>query len=179
MAADIRVPQMGESVAEGVVGPWLKKEGDPVSPDEPVVTLETEKVAVDVVPEEAGTLERILQPEGASVKPGDVLATLVPLAATSGAGTPGRPSRPGTAEEGPGAATPPAMRAAVEVPAQGTPSNGTAMPILAEETAATPVARRLAAEHSVDLAQIPGSGPGGRRTKEDVAAFLDHTAPPA
>ena len=87
MVAEIRVPQMGESVTEGVVGPWLKKEGDPVSPDEPVVTLETEKVAVDVVPEQAGTLERILQPEGASVKPGDVLATVAPLAATSVAGT--------------------------------------------------------------------------------------------
>jgi 2-oxoglutarate dehydrogenase E2 component (dihydrolipoamide succinyltransferase) len=178
MAAEIRVPQMGESVTEGVVGPWLKKEGDPVSPDEPVVTLETEKVAVDVVPEQPGMLERILQPEGASVKPGDVLATVAPLAATSGAGTPGRPSRPGTAEEGSGAVTPPAARAAVEVSAQGAPSNGAATPIPAEETAATPVARRLAAEHNVDLAQIPGSGPGGRRTKEDVAAFLDRTGPP-
>jgi 2-oxoglutarate dehydrogenase E2 component (dihydrolipoamide succinyltransferase) len=66
----------------------------------------------------------------------------------------------------------------VEVPAQGAPSNGTATSSPAEETAATPVARRLAAEHNVDLAQIPGSGPGGRRTKEDVAAFLDRTAPP-
>jgi 2-oxoglutarate dehydrogenase E2 component (dihydrolipoamide succinyltransferase) len=171
MGAEIRVPQMGESVTEGVVGPWLKKEGDPVSPDEPVVTLETEKVAVDVVPEQAGTLERILQPEGASVKPGDILAT-VALA------VPGRQSRPGTAEEGPGAPTPPATRAAVEVAAQGAPSNGPATPIPAEATAATPVARRLAAEHNVDLAQIPGSGPGGRRTKEDVAAFLDRAAPP-
>jgi 2-oxoglutarate dehydrogenase E2 component (dihydrolipoamide succinyltransferase) len=169
---------MGESVTEGVVGPWLKKEGDPVSPDEPVVTLETEKVAVDVVPEQAGTLERILQPEGASVKPGDVLATVAPLAATSVAGTPGPRSRPGTAEEGPDATTPPATRAAVQVPAQGAPSNGAATPIPAEEAAATPVARRLAAEHNVDLAQIPGSGPGGRRTKEDVAAFLERTAPP-
>jgi 2-oxoglutarate dehydrogenase E2 component (dihydrolipoamide succinyltransferase) len=162
---------MGESVTEGVVGPWLKKEGDPVSPDEPVVTLETEKVAVDVVPEQAGTLERILQPEGASVKPGDILAT-VALAVL------GLSSRPGTAEEGPGAPTPPATRAAVEVSAQGAPSNGAATPIPAEEAAATPVARRLAAEHNVDLAQIPGSGPGGRRTKEDVAAFLERTAPP-
>jgi 2-oxoglutarate dehydrogenase E2 component (dihydrolipoamide succinyltransferase) len=178
MVAEIRVPQMGESVTEGVVGPWLKKEGDPVSPDEAVVTLETEKVAVDVVPEQAGLLERILQPEGASVKPGDVLATVAPLAATEVAGTPGRQSRPGTAEEGPGAATPPTTRAAVEVPAPGAPSNGAATPIPAEETAATPVARRLAAGHNVDLAQIPGSGPGGRRTKEDVAAFLDRTAPP-
>src|SRR4051794_24209916 len=144
MAVEIRVPQMGESVTEGVVGPWLKKEGDPVSPDEPLVTLETEKVAVDVVPEQAGMLERILQPEGASVKPGDVLATVAPLAATSVAGTPGRQSRPAT-------------RAAVEVSAQGAPSNGAATPIPAEETAATPVARRLAAEHNVDLAQIPGS----------------------
>src|SRR5436305_1874157 len=65
MVAEIRVPQMGESVTEGVVGPWLKKAGDPVSPDEPVVTLETEKVAVDVVREQAGTLERSLQREGA------------------------------------------------------------------------------------------------------------------
>src|SRR5919198_5495935 len=128
MVAQIRVPQMGESVTEGVVGPWLKKEGDPVSPDEPVVTLETEKVAVDVVPEEAGLLERILQPEGASVKPGDVLATVAPLAAPSVAGTPARQARPGTAEEGPGAATPPATRAAVEVPAQGAPSNGALTP---------------------------------------------------
>jgi 2-oxoglutarate dehydrogenase E2 component (dihydrolipoamide succinyltransferase) len=176
MAAEIRVPQMGESVAEAVVGPWLKKEGDLVSPDEPVVTLETEKVAVDVVPEQAGALERILQPEGASVKPGDLLATVVPLAATSGVGTPGRPSRPGRVEESPGAATPPATPAAMELPPPGTPSNGTATPSPAEETAATPVARRLAAGHNVDLAQIPGSGPGGRRTKEDVAAFLDRTA---
>ena len=185
MPAEIRVPQMGESITEAVVGPWLKKEGDAIRPDESVVTLETEKVAVDVVPDEAGVLERILHPEGATVKPGDVLATVAPLDATSVAGTPGLKSGPGAAEEIPGAATPPAMPpaapaagAAVEVPARGAPSNGAATPAPAEEALATPVARRLAAEHNVDLAQIPGSGPGGRRTKEDVAAFLDRAAPP-
>src|SRR5439155_6279486 len=181
MPAEIRVPQMGESITEAVVGPWLKKEGDSIRPDESVVTLETEKVAVDVVPDEAGVLERILQTEGATVKPGDVLATVAPLAATAVAGTPGLQSGPGAAEEAPGAATPPAAPnagAAVEVPARSAPSNGAATPTPTEEALATPVARRLAAEHNVDLAQIPGSGPGGRRTKEDVAAFLDRAAQP-
>jgi 2-oxoglutarate dehydrogenase E2 component (dihydrolipoamide succinyltransferase) len=181
MPADIRVPQMGESITEAVVGPWLKKEGDPVSPDEPVVTLETEKVAVDVTPDEAGTLERIAQAEGATVKPGDVLATVAPLSATSVAGTPGRQPAPEAAQEKPGAGAPnaaPPAGPAVEVPPGGAPTDGAATPAAGDEAAATPVARRLAAEHNVDLAEIPGSGPGGRRTKEDVAAFLNRAAQP-
>jgi len=93
MAVEIRVPQFGESVTEAVVGRWLKQEGDAVAPDEAVVELETDKVAVEVIAEQGGVLQHIAQAEGATVNVGDVLATLADGAGASGGNGAGAPVR--------------------------------------------------------------------------------------
>ena len=178
MAVEIRVPHFGESVTEAVVGRWLKKEGEQVAVDEPVVELETDKVAVEVTAEQGGVLQHIAQAEGATVNVGDVLATLREGAgAANGATTPvasatqatqAAQARPATAETaqaqggGNGAA----------------PAPPTAAP--ADDVFVTPVARRYAAERGADVARINGSGPGGRITKDDVDVYLNHgaAAPP-
>ena len=77
MAGEIRVPTLGESVVEATVGNWCKREGEPVAVGEMLVELETEKVNTEVAADEAGVLEKIVHPEGDTVKPGDVLGTIV------------------------------------------------------------------------------------------------------
>src|SRR5438270_7769710 len=103
MPVEIRVPQMGESVTEAVVGQWLKKEGDSVEADEAIVTLETDKVAVEVPADQSGVLERIVAAEGANVNVGDVLATI--------AGADGAVATPNGAAEATQAAAAPAVQA--------------------------------------------------------------------
>ncbi len=144
MAMKILVPELGESVIEATVGRWLKREGDRVAVGEAMVELETEKVNLEVGAERAGVLARIERKEGEAVKIGDVLGVIEEVA-----------GRVGEAPEVP---------AAVEKPPA----------VAAEERAkATPVAKQLASKHGVDLAEVPGSGPGGRVTKEDVQGYLE------
>ncbi len=174
MAVEIKVPHFGESVTEAVVGRWLKKEGDPIAPDEPVVELETDKVAVEVTAEQGGVLQHIARTEGATVNVGDVLATL-----TGGADT-GAPTGNGAPAPAAAASTPAPSAAPIAVPA--TPGGDGATPAPAAATAptddahVTPVARRYASERGVDLTrvvQVRGTGPGGRVTKDDVDAYLE------
>jgi 2-oxoglutarate dehydrogenase E2 component (dihydrolipoamide succinyltransferase) len=154
MAVEVRVPALGESVLEATVGRWLKAEGDAVSPGDPLVELETEKVAVEVAAEQPGVLQKIVHREGDTVHVGDVLAELAdgqqPGAATARSAPEPSPAPP--------APTPPAGPA-VEAPAADT-----------ARVPSSPSARRLAAEEGVDLAKVKGGGPGGRITREDVAA---------
>jgi len=154
MAMKIIVPELGESVIEATVGRWLKREGDRVAVGEAVVELETEKVNVEVGAEGAGVLARIERKEGDNVKIGDVLGVIEGVAGGVEA-VPAAPQAPGMAREAP---------AAIEEPA------GVAVE---ERGKATPVAKHLASKHGVDLAEVPGSGPGGRVTKEDVQSYLE------
>src|SRR5271165_2163199 len=85
MQSEIRVPPLGESVVEAVVGKWLKNIGDPVAVGDPVVELETDKVNLEVPSEQAGTLEQITRESGATVAVGDVLGTLTLVAAGAAA----------------------------------------------------------------------------------------------
>ena len=153
---------MGESIIEATVGKWLKQVGEPVSADEPLVELETDKVNVEVVSSQAGVLEEIIKQEGSTVTVSDVLAT-VAEGASSGAAQAATP--PAEAIAGNGAAAQEAAPAA-------SPS-----PVEAERV--TPVARRIAVEHGVDLSQVPASGAGGRVTKEDVMGYLERRQPTA
>ncbi len=166
---EIRVPHFGESVTEAVVGRWLKKEGEPVTVDEAVVELETDKVAVEVTAEQGGVLQHIAQAEGATVNVGDVLATL-----TEGVGA------AAVASDGAAASSATPAPSAVEAPQGG---NGATAPAAArpdetptDDAHVTPVARRYAAERGVELAQVGGTGPGGRITKDDVDVYLNHGA---
>lgn len=155
-ASEVRVPRLGESVVEATVGAWLKREGDAVEAGEPLVQLETEKVNVDVSAERSGVLERIDRREGDTVQPGDVLALLGDTAGLA---------PPASAEVG---------------GATGSPSpSGSAEPIPQDRPHASPVARRLAEDHGLDLAQVVGSGTGGRVTREDVERHLGPSGGPA
>ena len=164
--SQIVVPQLGESVVEARVARWLKKVGDPVTPGEPLVELETDKIDLEVGAEQPGVLARIERQEGEDVKVGEPLATIEPrdggpagtTSETAPSAAPGEP--PDT-----GAASPPA--AARPAPPQG-----------GADVKATATARRVADDNSVDLSQVPGTGEGGRVTKDDVQKYLASATPP-
>ncbi len=149
MIKQVVVPMLGESVVEATVAEWLKQEGDAVRAGEALVRLETDKVDLDVAAEQAGVLQRIERRAGQDVKVGEVLAVI--MVADSVAAPP--------------VTAPAAAASRSEVKTQETPAP-------ANEERATPVARRVAQEEGVDLAQVAGSGPGGRVTRRDIEAFL-------
>ena len=188
MAVEIRVPPLGESLVDAVVGQWLKGEGDEVSRGETVVELETDKVNLDVTAEEDGVLSRIDKQEGDVVTVGEVLG-VVGADGASGNGASAPAAAPAAAPEPETAPTAPLATSATEpaVPPANQP-DATVETLPAAHAAAAPesgsgdglgggraapAVRRLAEEHQVDLAAIEGSGPGGRVTREDVLAIAE------
>jgi len=172
MAVEIRVPPLGESLVDAVVGTWLKQEGDSVNRGDSLVELETDKVNLDVTAEEDGVLARIERREGEVVTVGEVLGLVsgsngasAPIPETTTATTAAAPAPTPTTENPPIAASAPPV--APEPPVLGTSA--------AEDDAdgagsgrAAPAVRRLAEEHHIDLNTVTGTGPGGRVTREDV-----------
>jgi 2-oxoglutarate dehydrogenase E2 component (dihydrolipoamide succinyltransferase) len=164
MAAQVVVPQLGESVVEARVARWLKKEGESIAVGDPLVELETEKIDLEVNADQAGVLAKILRQEGEDVKVGEQLALI---------------------EAGAGSAAPPAA-APVDAPAAATPAPPEAItPAVASAPAgaadaprSTPAARNAAAAHQVDMAQVKGSGDAGRVMRRDVEAAATPAAPP-
>ncbi|MFN8483838.1 MAG: 2-oxoglutarate dehydrogenase complex dihydrolipoyllysine-residue succinyltransferase [Anaerolineae bacterium] len=166
MPAEIKVPALGESVVEATVGQWLKNEGDAVKAGDVLVALETDKVNIEVAADQGGVLQQILRHAGDNVAIGDVLGVLAEAGAAPAAPTNGQaggtPPPPRQQDAGVGAGFKPA-------PTDASPRGRGE----AEAGLATPVARKLAEEQGVDLSQVPGSGPGGRATKEDVVRFIE------
>ncbi|WP_223637463.1 2-oxoglutarate dehydrogenase complex dihydrolipoyllysine-residue succinyltransferase [Corallococcus sp. EGB] len=154
MAVELKVPPLGESITEAVVGKWNKKQGESVAADEPLVVLETDKVTIDVPAPAAGSIASIAFKEGDKVRVGDVLGT---IEAGAGAGAPAV-----------AAATPAPAQAAAPVAAPAAP--------VASDTRITPTARKMAEENRVDVGQLKGSGAGGRIMKEDVQGQLNRPA---
>lgn len=152
MKIEVIMPQMGESVAEGTVVTWLKKAGEVVVKDEPLVAISTDKVDVEIPSPGAGVLSIILVQEGQSVPIGAVLAYIGDAVATEAA-RPGSPTAESTASR-------------VKDMAGVSP----AMP--RQEAWYSPSVLHLAKEHGVELAQVRGTGSGGRVTRKDV---LDYT----
>ncbi len=166
MAIEVRVPTLGESVVEATVAAWLKHEGDAVEAGDPLVELETEKVNVDVAAERSGVLERIERQAGETVRPGDVLAVLGEASVgslVSGAGDRGAADSERAGE----------VSVSEAVPATATPSAAAE----AERPHASPLARRLAEEHGVNLAGVEGTGTAGRVTRDDVERHVASMAP--
>lgn len=167
---EILVPTLGESVSTATVARWLKKVGESVAADEPLVELETDKVTVEVNAPSAGTIESIAADEGAEVEPGGVLGTL-------GAGT-----GAGAAKPAPAAAPAPAPAASgpkVEEPR--TPAGPVSRPGGAEPSAHAPLpaAAKMMSEKGVTAEQIgQGSAKDGRIAKGDVLEFLSRPAAP-
>ena len=187
---DVLMPQMGESIAEGTVSKWLKKLGDPVKRDEPLFEISTDKVDAEIPAPTAGVLAEIKVQEGQTVPvqtlvaviETDKSATVQPAAAAapSAAAPPPKPA----AAPGPPPPAPPAS------PALDRPRPPSAAPVGrggdGTETAderlrrrSTPLVRKIAAEHSVDISGIPGTGFAGRVTKQDILGFIERGAPAA
>jgi 2-oxoglutarate dehydrogenase E2 component (dihydrolipoamide succinyltransferase) len=180
----VKMPQLGETVIEGTILKWLKAEGDHIALDEPLFEISTDKVDTEVPSSAAGVLTKILVAEGSTVAVGTELAEIaeagvVAAATTPGGSSPASPLRAdaaaGDQTSAPTAAAPEAVSApaASAAPASiGVPADrGPRSQIL------SPLVRKLAAEHGVDLAQVVGTGTGGRITKNDVMAFVGGGAP--
>jgi 2-oxoisovalerate dehydrogenase E2 component (dihydrolipoyl transacylase) len=157
--APIKMPQLGESVTEGTVDRWLKQEGDYVRRDEPLVEVVTDKVNAEIPSPYEGRLLRISVQEGTTIPIGVEIAVIELAAADVDAAEPAAPAAPSEAAE-----------VAVEVP--GAPAAAAAEAPAAARQRLSPVVRRLAEEHGVDPARIPGTGEGGRVTRDDVLAFV-------
>jgi 2-oxoglutarate dehydrogenase E2 component (dihydrolipoamide succinyltransferase) len=172
--AEIRVPVLGESLSEATVGTWLKREGDAVATGETVVELETEKVNLQVSADASGVLGPITHPAGDVVHVGDVLGTISAGDAET--------RRRGDAEMGSEPAAEPAALPQAPAPPEPAAPRQQPEPVQAEAEqphGVTSVARRVAAEHGIDLAEVAGTGPGGRVTREDVEAHLRRQSAPA
>ncbi len=169
MNVEIVVPALGESVTEATVAKWFKSPGDAVELDEPLVELETDKVAVEVNAQVAGVLAEIAADAGADVEVGGLLGSI-----EEGAAPAVKASSPGAA---PGAAAVPpkvAARAATPAPAPAAPPKAAAPAAMA----LAPAVRKLVEENRLDAALIPATGKGGRLVKGDVLAFLEKGGAP-
>ncbi len=150
MATDVKVPVLGESITEATLGEWLKQPGDTVAADEPIASLETDKVALEVPAPEAGILSEHLVAVGDTVEVGAIIAKI---------------------EAGSGAAA----SAAKTTPA---PAAAKAAPVAdASSVTLSPAVRRLVLEHGVDPSKIKGTGKDGRLTKDDVEQYVKNGAP--
>ena len=158
MPTDVKVPALGESITEATLGQWLKAPGDAIAADEPIASLETDKVAVEVNAPVAGTLAEQLVKEGDTVEVGAIIARVTEGAATSAASAP--------AKEAADAATNPPGPAETPLPKEDehAPTEEHA------DLTLSPAVRRAVLEHHVDPSKIHGTGKDGRITKDDVLA---------
>ena len=162
MPTDVIMPQMGESIFEGTITKWLKKPGDKVQRDEPLFEISTDKVDAEIPAPASGVLKEIVVGEGNTVQVNTVVGTI----AVDGEGAaPAKSAAPAPAPAKKESAAPPPPPA----PAPAAP----AAEIHDEDVRSSPLVRKLAREHNVDLAQVTGTGLGGRITKQDIMAFLE------
>lgn len=180
---DVVMPQMGESIAEGTMSRWLKKIGDNVKRDEPLFEISTDKVDAEIPAPSAGVLVEILVADGQTVPVQTVVARLETDASAAAAIPAAAPSAPSTAPAG-AAGAPPAVESAPAPAAAPTPS--VAAPILPAapapspgsfedriRTKSSPLVRKIAAEHGIELAGLQGSGIAGRVTKKDLLQAIE------
>jgi pyruvate dehydrogenase E2 component (dihydrolipoamide acetyltransferase) len=177
MPTDIVMPQMGESIVEGTITKWLKKPGDKVQRDEPLFEISTDKVDAEIPSPAAGVLQEIKVAEGATVQVNTVVGTIasdgeVPAAAKS---APAPKAAPVVEKKAAPAAAPVAAPVA---PSSAAPKSEPAPVASAahdedEHARSSPLVRKIAREHNVDISQVSGSGLGGRITKQDIMAFIE------
>jgi len=158
------MPQMGESIFEGTITRWLKNLGDKVTRDEPLFEISTDKVDAEIPAPASGVLSEIKVPAGQTVQVNHVVGVIAAEGAAAAAQPAPTPAKPA---EAPTNAPAPALPAAVLSAEE------------AERIRSSPLVRRLAQEHGVDLRQVSGTGGAGRITKEDILAFVERakTAP--
>jgi pyruvate dehydrogenase E2 component (dihydrolipoamide acetyltransferase) len=200
---DVIMPQMGESIAEGTLSRWIKKVGEPVKRDEPIFEISTDKVDAEIPAPAAGVLSEILVQEGQTVAVQTVVARIDTEAGAGAAKpAPSTSAPPPAAPAAPAAAAPAAPTPPKAAPAPPPPAPAPAAPAAAARPAAekarpgpvaesngemetaeerlrrrsTPLVRKMAAEHGLDLTEIPGTGLAGRVTKNDVLGYIDSGA---
>jgi pyruvate dehydrogenase E2 component (dihydrolipoamide acetyltransferase) len=164
---DVLMPQMGESIAEGTLSKWLKKVGDEVKRDEPLFEISTDKVDAEIPAPTAGVLAEIKVQEGQTVP----VQTLVAVIETDKGAVAAAPPPPPPAAAAVSAPAAPAPRAPLPAPAPKGDGAETAEERLRKKS--TPLVRKIAAEHRVDISTIPGSGFAGRVTKQDILGFIE------
>ena len=164
------MPQMGYDMHEGTVVRWLKAEGDDVQVGEPIAEIETDKAVVEFESTAAGVLSKVLVQEGSSVPVGDPIG-IIGAAGEEVAAEDDADEPAAEAESVPVAETAPPPAEPIEPAPAPEPPQAEAQVLDAGEVRASPVARRIAQERGIDLSQVPGTGPGGRITREDVLSF--------
>ncbi len=187
---EVSMPQMGESIAEGTVSKWLKQVGDTVERDEPILEISTDKVDAEIPSPADGTLVEISVDAGATVEVGTVVAYIDPdgsapaagtgaetQAATAEASAPEPEKEPEPASVQAEAPAQPATASSAAAPAPGGNHghNGATQPQTAEDrlrTRSTPVVRRIAEEHGIDISAVSGTGHAGRVTKQDILDYI-------
>lgn len=165
MATDIVMPQMGESIVEGTITKWLKKPGDKIQRDEPLFEISTDKVDAEIPAPASGVLQEIKVAEGTTVQVNTVVGTIASDGEGAAVKTP-----PAEKKAAPAA---PAAKAAAPAPTPAPPAPAAAKHDVEDHARSSPLVRKIAREHNVDLGQVEGSGLGGRITKEDILAFIE------
>lgn len=174
MATEIVMPQMGESIVEGTITKWLKKPGDKIQRDEPLFEISTDKVDAEIPAPASGVLQEIKVAEGTTVQVNTVVGTISSDgegAAVKAAPAPEKKAAPAPAApraEAPAARqqTPPVTSSAATAPAAPAHDED-------EHARSSPLVRKIAREHNVNLSEVEGTGLGGRITKQDILAFIE------
>src|SRR6266851_8523320 len=176
MAVDIVMPQMGESIFEGTITKWLKKPGDKVERDEPLFEISTDKVDAEIPSPSAGVLKEIKVGEGQTV-PIQTIVGVIDAAGSAAAA----PAPVKTAAPPPAPAKAPLAAAPVPAPPKAAAPVPAAAPIApapassgstGERIHSSPLVRRMAVEHGIDLSNVTGTGAGGRISKQDIEAVI-------
>ena len=162
-ATDVVMPQMGESIFEGTITKWLKQVGDKVERDEPLFEISTDKVDAEIPSPAAGVLSAIKVEAGTTAQINTVVAVI--------GGSAQAATAPAKASPVPSAPTDPAVNGAAK-PAADAAESG-------ERLRSSPLVRRMAKDHDLDLSKVPGSGSAGRITKEDLLSYLEKGSAPA
>jgi 2-oxoglutarate dehydrogenase E2 component (dihydrolipoamide succinyltransferase) len=191
MATPVVMPQMGESIAEGTIVRWIKKVGDSVDRDEPLFEISTDKVDAEIPAPAAGVLTEIKVQAGETVAVNEVVATIGDASEVAAPAAPAAPTVPAKATAASQPQADGAGPAQKKVPPTPKPNgreaaaHAAAPPVVAAPPAAaltqdearrqrsSPLVRRIAKEHNVDVSQIHGSGLGGRVTKHDILEYLE------
>ncbi len=183
MATQVLMPQLGESVVEGTVSKWLKREGDAISEYDPILEVNTDKVDTEIPAPATGALLKIYVPEGTTVKAGTLLAVIgQPGEALpeGGNGQAAGHAAPASAAEAESPFIAPFRPRAPEAVGKGAPASAPTPARKRDLGFISPVVAKLADEHKLDLQLVTGTGSGGRITKKDVLAYLEQqSAAPA
>ena len=185
--AEVIMPKMGDAMEEGTLLKWLKEPGDEVAEGDPIAEIETDKVTLEIEASEDGFLTNTLGEEGATVPIGTAVATIGPQDEVGKAPDGGAPKAEPAEAPAEEAAPAEAEAEATEAPAE---EEATSAPVAREQPEpqpveradgerlrASPLVKRLAAEHSIDLSQVTGTGPGGRIVKADISDFVSGKKP--